>query len=118
MTNSITVLNSSDGSKISTNNGILTENLPTDVYITGNNYFLDFNNNYTLNLRSESGSSISNFSFEYMSCNDLKITSEGNIIIQSDDNGIIYCVKANLTPPSTNSFAYFDGNAGNTCGIN
>jgi len=118
MTNSISVLNSTDGSIISANNGILSQQLPTDVYITGNNNFLEFNNNFTLNLHSESGSNILDYSFSYMSCNDLKITSEGNIIIQSNDNGRIYCVKASLVAPSTSSWAYFDGNAANTCGIN
>ena len=118
MTNSISVLNSTDGSIISSNSGVLSQHLPTDVYITGNNNFLELNNSYTLNLHSESGSNILSYPFEYMSCNDLKITSEGNIIIQSEDNGKIYCVKASLVAPSASSWAYFDGNAGNTCGIN
>ncbi len=121
MTNSISVLNSVDGEIISVNNGILNFNTPTDVYIDGNNNFIEYNTDHTLNIHSENGVVNKKYTFdqiEYMDCRDLKITSDGNIIIQSPADGYIYCIKANLSIPSTNSWTYFDGNAANTNGIN
>ena len=119
-TNSIAVLNATDGTIISQNDGLLGEEMPTDVYITGDNNFIDYKyeNGYNIRIHSETGTEIKKYTVDYISCHDIKITSEGNIVVLSDDNGKLYCIKSNMVQPTGNDWAYYDGNAANTNGIN